>query len=144
MTALYQRKKSRDLFDLVVVPEHDKVDPARIVAASRDTWITAASVSRAEFEPYMEAKLRDREFNADIDPLLAPGYQWHTVPSNSLWACRRPPCSQTRYEGPNNGNWATAQPSSGTPVSISRASGCWLASPLADAAPVLAIERGAV
>ncbi len=33
-------------------------------------------VSRAEFEQNFDAKLRDRQFTADIGALLATGYAW--------------------------------------------------------------------
>jgi hypothetical protein len=34
------------------------------------------NVTRAQFEQNLEAKLGDPQFNADIGPLLAQGYEW--------------------------------------------------------------------
>jgi len=34
------------------------------------------SVTRAQFEENMAAKLRDHQFTVDIGPLLAHGYEW--------------------------------------------------------------------
>jgi predicted nucleotidyltransferase component of viral defense system len=80
MRALYQRKKSRDLFDLAVALERGTVDPARIVAAfTRYMDHSGRRVSRAEFEQNMHAKLRDPRFGADIGPLLAHGFEWDSV-----------------------------------------------------------------
>jgi predicted nucleotidyltransferase component of viral defense system len=77
LRALYQRKKSRDLFDLAVALEQGNADPARIVSAfSRYMEHGGHRVSRAEFERTMEAKLRDRAFHADIGPMLMRGYHW--------------------------------------------------------------------
>jgi predicted nucleotidyltransferase component of viral defense system len=80
MRALYQRKKSRDLFDLAVALGHGKVDPGRIVAAFlRYMDHGGHRISRAEFERNIEAKLRDPQFNGDIGPLLATGMEWDSV-----------------------------------------------------------------
>lgn len=77
MRALYQRKKSRDLFDLAVALDQGLADPTRIIAAfSAYMEHGGHRVSRAEFEHNMNAKLRDRLFTADIGPLLAPGHAW--------------------------------------------------------------------
>jgi predicted nucleotidyltransferase component of viral defense system len=77
LRALYQRKKGRDLFDLVTALRNATVDPERIVAAftkymDRDGY----RVTRALFEQNIAAKLRDPQFSADISPLLASGYRW--------------------------------------------------------------------
>ena len=34
------------------------------------------SVTREQFEQNLDAKLGDPQFNADITPLLAEGYEW--------------------------------------------------------------------
>lgn len=80
MRALYQRKKSRDLFDLAVALGSGAADPERIVAAfSRYMEHGGYRVSRAEFEENIATKLRDPRFNGDLGPLLAAGFSWDTV-----------------------------------------------------------------
>jgi predicted nucleotidyltransferase component of viral defense system len=77
LRALYQRKKGRDLFDLSVALDSGMADPARIVTAFSEYMDHGGHhVTRALFEQNMAAKLRDRQFTADINPLLAPGYDW--------------------------------------------------------------------
>ncbi len=77
LRALYQRKKGRDLFDLAISLEKPEVDPSRILEAfSAYMDHQGHRVSRAQFEQNMDAKLRDRQFTADIGPLLAAGYSW--------------------------------------------------------------------
>lgn len=77
LRALYQRRKGRDLFDLAVALETGAVNPSRIVEAF-STYMNRGGhrVTRAQFERNLAAKLQDRQFAADIGPLLAPGYSW--------------------------------------------------------------------
>jgi len=78
LRALNQRKKGRDLFDLAVALESGTVDPARIIAAFSEYMDRGGHhVARSLFEQNIAAKLRDRQFTADIGPLLAPGYDWN-------------------------------------------------------------------
>jgi predicted nucleotidyltransferase component of viral defense system len=80
MRALYQRKKSRDLFDLAVALDSGNVDPDRIIAVfSRYMDHGGHRVSRAEFERNIETKLRDPQFSGDIGPLLATGFEWDSA-----------------------------------------------------------------
>lgn len=77
LRALYQRKKGRDLFDLAIALQKATVDPDRILAAfSKYMDHGGHSVTRAEFERNIQAKLRDPQFTADIGPLLADGFSW--------------------------------------------------------------------
>ncbi len=77
LRALYQRSKGRDLFDLAVGLSSPSVDPNRIVHAFVEYMKHGKhSVSRAEFEHNLQAKLSDRRFTADIGPLLADGFAW--------------------------------------------------------------------
>jgi predicted nucleotidyltransferase component of viral defense system len=77
MRALYQRKKSRDLFDLALALERDAIDPDRVVKAFSAYMDRGGhSVSRIEFARNIDAKLNDRQFTADIAPLLAATYAW--------------------------------------------------------------------
>jgi predicted nucleotidyltransferase component of viral defense system len=77
LRALYQRKKSRDLFDLAFALQHDGVDPARIVETFAAYMEHGGhKVARALFEQNLRQKLTDPQFTADISPLLATGYAW--------------------------------------------------------------------
>lgn len=77
LRALYQRKKSRDLFDLWTAHHATEVDPARIVSAFlRYLDEDGLRVSRAEFEANLAAKVGDLTFKRDIGPLLAPYATW--------------------------------------------------------------------
>jgi predicted nucleotidyltransferase component of viral defense system len=77
LRALYQRRKSRDLFDLAIALRDPNVDPSRVVA----TYATymehgGHKVSRAEFEQSFDGKMKSSAFRADISALLAPNYSW--------------------------------------------------------------------
>jgi len=77
LRALYQRKKSRDLFDLWTAHHVAGSDPDRVVACFlRYIDESGLRVSRAEFEANLAAKLVDPMFTRDIDPLLAPRAAW--------------------------------------------------------------------
>jgi predicted nucleotidyltransferase component of viral defense system len=77
LRALYQRKKSRDLFDLWTSHRVAKVDPERVVSCFlRYLDHDGLRVSRAEFEQNLAAKLGDEMFTRDIEPLLVPGAAW--------------------------------------------------------------------
>ena len=77
LRALYQRRKGRDLFDLAVGLTSPSVDPDRVVHAFVEYMRHGNhSVSRAEFERNLQAKLGDPRFTADIGPLLANGFAW--------------------------------------------------------------------
>jgi predicted nucleotidyltransferase component of viral defense system len=78
LRALYQRKKSRDLFDLWIALQQGKSSADRIVQCfleyiQRD----GVRISRAEFESNLLAKLADPVFTQDLAPLLSPGIEWH-------------------------------------------------------------------
>ncbi len=77
LRALYQRKKSRDLFDLWTAHRATEVDPARVVSSFlRYLDEAGLRVSRAEFEANLTAKLADPMFGRDIELLLAPHAVW--------------------------------------------------------------------
>jgi predicted nucleotidyltransferase component of viral defense system len=78
LRALYQRKKSRDLFDLGLALTEAKADPVRIVEAfTHYMKAEGANVTRAIFEENFAGKLEDARFVADMGPLLAPGRTWN-------------------------------------------------------------------
>jgi predicted nucleotidyltransferase component of viral defense system len=80
MRALYQRRKSRDLFDLAVALDRGAVDPERIVASfSKYMEHDGYRISRAQFEQNIDAKMRDEIFVSDIGPLLAADTKWDIV-----------------------------------------------------------------
>lgn len=77
MRALYQRKQGRDLFDLATALQQKDVDPERIVEAFSEYMEREGQhVTRARFEQNLHDKLHDRQFIADMTPLLASGYTW--------------------------------------------------------------------
>lgn len=77
LRALYQRRKSRDLFDLAIALREANVDPTRVISAfSKYMEHGGHRVSRAEFEESFAGKMKTPAFRADITALLAPGYSW--------------------------------------------------------------------
>lgn len=75
LRALYQRRQGRDLFDLSLALATDKVDPSRIVEAFLRYMAEGGhEVTRGVFKENLARKMLDREFLADISPLLSPGY----------------------------------------------------------------------
>lgn len=77
LRALYQRNKGRDLFDLAVALRSGKIAPDQVVAGFLEYMKHGGHrATRAQFEQNLHAKLRDRQFNADITPLLASNVQW--------------------------------------------------------------------
>lgn len=77
LRALYQRRKSRDLFDLTAGLDDDRTDPRRVVAAFR-TYMDQEghNVTRAMFERNLVGKLGNPQFNADMGALLVRGHPW--------------------------------------------------------------------
>jgi predicted nucleotidyltransferase component of viral defense system len=77
LRALYQRKKGRDLFDRAVALQTTSVEPDGIAETfARYMEHEGKRVTRAQFEQNLAAKLRDKQFAADIQPLLAAAYEW--------------------------------------------------------------------
>lgn len=77
LRALYQRRKSRDLFDLATALRDPNADPSRIVSTyAKYMEHGGHKASRAEFEKNFAEKMRSQAFRADISALLAPGYSW--------------------------------------------------------------------
>jgi predicted nucleotidyltransferase component of viral defense system len=72
MRALYQRKKSRDLFDLAIALQFfPNLDTNRVIKAF-NYYLDGQGlkISRAEFEKNLYEKLSDRIFTKDLSPLL--------------------------------------------------------------------------
>jgi len=79
LRALYQRRKGRDLFDLMIALETAEVNPDRVIAAFSEYMNHGGHrVTRTQFEQNLDAKLKDTRFNADIGPLLATGFDWNS------------------------------------------------------------------
>jgi predicted nucleotidyltransferase component of viral defense system len=80
LRALYQRRKGRDLFDLWWASEQAEIDLDRVVGCfSKYLVADGLRVSRAELEANLAAKMKDRRFITDLQPLLAPGIEWEPV-----------------------------------------------------------------
>lgn len=77
LRALYQRKKSRDLFDLWDAWKRARPDSSRIVECFR-TYIqrSGLAISRAEFEANLLEKMKDPNYPRDIAPLLSRATAW--------------------------------------------------------------------
>lgn len=70
--ALYQRKKGRDLFDLGVALETDTLDiPMLIDCFEKYMAHGGTTVSRAQYESNLHAKLAMREFTSDLPVILS-------------------------------------------------------------------------
>ena len=80
LRALYQRKKGRDLFDLMVGLGDDRSDAQRVVETFR-SYMDAGScrITRAMFEQNLDVKLRDPSFGFDMSGLLAAGHEWDAI-----------------------------------------------------------------
>jgi predicted nucleotidyltransferase component of viral defense system len=77
LRALYQRRKSRDLFDLWIALRQGTADAEGIIQCFLEyTRQAGTRISRAEFEANLSAKLLDPIFIQDLSPLLAPGIDW--------------------------------------------------------------------
>ena len=80
MRALYQRRKGRDLFDLVMGLADNRSDPGRIIAVFQQYMDQdAGPVTRAMFERNLAIKIADVQFNADMNALLRTGIGWHPM-----------------------------------------------------------------
>lgn len=76
LRALYQRRKGRDLFDLINALLHLAPDPNKIIYAfSSYMDFLGAKVSRAEFEENFYRKLEDDAFVKDMVALLPREHQ---------------------------------------------------------------------
>ena len=76
-TALYQRRKGRDLFDLWYASKMGSVDPRTVVACFRRYMAEGGhAVSRAQLEANLRSKQASDEFREGMTPLLRPGLSW--------------------------------------------------------------------
>ena len=80
LRALYQRKKGRDLFDLMAGLGDGRSDAQRIVQTFGSYMdLERRRVSRAMFEQNIDGKLRDPGFGSDMSGLLAAGRDWDLI-----------------------------------------------------------------
>jgi len=85
LRALYQRKQSRDLFDLHIALMRLPVSPQRLVGAFLEYMAREGHpTTRAQVEQNLTAKMRDTDFLADLSPLLARGDKWDPVAAEAL------------------------------------------------------------
>lgn len=82
MRALYQRRKSRDLFDLWLCIDRSLLNPDQVVACFGEYMKHEGhAVSRAQFEQNLHGKATDPEFMDDIAPLLNGTVRYDPVQS---------------------------------------------------------------
>lgn len=80
MRALYQRKKGRDLYDLWLALRSSKIDCDRIVECfQRYMEHDSATVSRAELEANLAAKLKSATFLEDLRLLIPADVEYDPV-----------------------------------------------------------------
>jgi predicted nucleotidyltransferase component of viral defense system len=85
LRALYQRKKGRDCYDLWLALASLEIDDQKVVDCFRRYLEhETLSISRAEFEKNLSAKLEDPAFLDDITPLLTAGIEYHPLVAGSL------------------------------------------------------------
>lgn len=77
LRALYQRKKGRDLFDLAVALKNPASNPDKIIEVFyKYMGHEGRDVSKKQFSDNFAEKLLDKNFVADIGPLLSSGFTW--------------------------------------------------------------------
>ena len=82
---LYQRKKGRDFYDLWLALTSLEIDDRKVVKCfERYLDHDGLSISRAEFEKNLAAKLNDPAFLEDITPLLPAGVDYNPRIAGSL------------------------------------------------------------
>lgn len=85
MRALYQRRKGRDLFDLWAALEAGAADCGRVIECfERYLAHDGVTVSRAEFEANLAAKLQSGVFLQDIKPLIVSDVAYDPVAAAAI------------------------------------------------------------
>lgn len=130
LRALYQRKKGRDLYDLLLALTTRDVDDRKIIECfNRYLEHGGDPVSRAQFEANLAAKINAVAFRDDIVPLLTAGSGFapragaSLVHQRLITKLRGAPWKGLEGEGPNLRLWSdvhAAFPRSAPPVRISR------------------------
>ncbi|HBD95937.1 MAG TPA: nucleotidyl transferase AbiEii/AbiGii toxin family protein [Spirochaetia bacterium] len=71
LRALYQRKKSRDLFDLWYIPKNHKIDNKKTCHCFREYIANdKINITRDEYISNLQQKIKDPDFRRDTDGLL--------------------------------------------------------------------------
>ena len=85
LRALYQRKKGRDLFDLWLVLSKLSPDSAKVIS-SFERYINhqGLSISKAEFEQNLNAKLADELFIRDVAPIILKPEEYDPIKAGEL------------------------------------------------------------
>ncbi len=78
LSALYQRSRGRDLFDLWLVRKHNMVEVGDVLDVFEKYCRRINNhVTRAMFEQSLEQKRYRPDFTTDIQPLLKPEIEWN-------------------------------------------------------------------
>ena len=89
LRALYQRRKGRDLYDLWLALTSTDVDEDQLIKCFGHYMEHGdTSVSRAEFEENLKAKLRDPAFLHDMVPLLPTRLSYDAAVAGDLVLAR--------------------------------------------------------
>ncbi len=77
LRALYQRRKSRDLFDMWIAMDHDEFESAKIINVFQKYMEHGNNkITKKIFEQNLDEKMLSPEFTQDISPILAEGIRW--------------------------------------------------------------------
>ncbi|HMJ46315.1 MAG TPA: nucleotidyl transferase AbiEii/AbiGii toxin family protein [Ferruginibacter sp.] len=78
LRALYQRKKSRDLFDIYWAYAHHKIDTNKLLHCYKKymEFVVDELPTKKMFIANMEEKMKDKEFTNDIHMILRPGIEY--------------------------------------------------------------------
>ncbi|HMT76000.1 MAG TPA: nucleotidyl transferase AbiEii/AbiGii toxin family protein [Chitinophagaceae bacterium] len=78
LRALYQRRKSRDLFDIYWAYTHHKMDTQKLLTCYKEymKFVVDKLPTQKEFILNMEEKMKDKEFTGDIQMILRPGIEY--------------------------------------------------------------------
>lgn len=79
LRALYQRRKSRDLFDIYWGYQHHEINTEKLLQCYQDymQFVVNNLPSQKEFLLNMEEKMKDRDFSDDIHVILRPGIEYY-------------------------------------------------------------------
>lgn len=79
LRALYQRKKSRDLFDIYWAYMHHELDTGKVLLCYKKymEFVVNNLPSQKEFLINIEEKMNDKEFTGDIQMILRPGIDYN-------------------------------------------------------------------
>lgn len=78
LRALYQRRKSRDLFDIYWVYANHAMDTEKLLICYKEymQFVVDKPPTQKEFILNMEEKMNDKEFTSDIQMILRPGIEY--------------------------------------------------------------------